>query len=160
MTLPRRSRTNWTATFKHSDRFGNSPPSGISTPFRFKLQRLELLVGFLLPLIGASLLGAPRRAAPALAQLLEEDTSDQHVYDGATTFVACPLWVLLNSVPELEGLKPAPNQEELQGILGKVGADIDPLVQGFPNLIAREDIDQEKLDRRHLARLRLPPLTI
>jgi hypothetical protein len=81
----------------------------------------------------------------AFAQLA--DTSGQHVYDGANPFVDWQLSEVLKAVPELHGLKPAASQEELPGILDKVGERIQALLEVLPDTSAREDIAQEELTR-------------
>jgi len=121
-------------------------------------QRLTILATFMLLFSRAVLFGGCCGAAPPLAQLV--DTSGQHVYDGAKTTVGRPLVELLKAAPELRGLEPAQSQEELDEILDKVGANVDALLEGFPNLIAREDIDEERLDRkRSVTTRRLDPFS-
>lgn len=121
-------------------------------------QRLTILATFMLLFSRAVLFGGCCGAAPPLAQLV--DTSGQHVYDGAKTTVDRPLAELLKAAPELRGLEPAQSQEDLDEILDKVGANVGALLEGFPNLIAREDIDEERLDRkRSVTTRRLDPFS-
>jgi len=52
---------------------------------------------------------------------------------------------LMSAPPELEGLKPAENQEELPTLLQKVGENVKSFFDNFPNTTAREQITLQLL---------------
>lgn len=52
---------------------------------------------------------------------------------------------LLKVVPELKGLAPAQNQEELPVLLGKVGDIIQDSAKKLPNLTSREEVTQMRV---------------
>ncbi len=73
------------------------------------------------------------------------DTTGQSYYVNAKTLLDDPLPDLLRAVPELQGLEPAGNQDELAFILDKAGKMTEDLLGRMPNLISHEEITQEKL---------------
>jgi hypothetical protein len=60
------------------------------------------------------------------------------------TVVNLPLPRLLKSIPQLRGLKPADDQQELPALLDKVGAAAEALFHKIPNLIAHEEVLQSQ----------------
>jgi len=60
------------------------------------------------------------------------------------TVVDLSLPQLLKSIPELQGLDPAKDQEELPALLDKVGATAEALFHKMPNLIAHEEVLQAR----------------
>jgi hypothetical protein len=64
-----------------------------------------------------------------------------------SSVVTWPLPELLKAIPELEGLEPAENQEELPGVLQKVGENVKAYFDNFPNTASVEEIT---MDRRGL----------
>ncbi|MFZ0960523.1 MAG: hypothetical protein WAO35_06420 [Terriglobia bacterium] len=79
----------------------------------------------------------------AKAQIV--DTSGQSYYANAKPLLDYPLPDILKAAPELQGLEPAANQDELASILDKTGEVTEDLLGSMPNLISREDIIQAKL---------------
>jgi VWFA-related protein len=77
-------------------------------------------------------------AAPA-------DTSD---YADARSYVDLPLAQLVERIPELKGLQPAPDEQDLPVILQKLGRSVDEFVREIGDLIAHEDVTQEKLNAK------------
>lgn len=128
--------------YPRRDEISDSPRRKISA-HEVRGHGVAIPAGFMLLLSRALLLVACWIATPTLAQLLDRDTSDQHVYDGAKTIIDSPLAEVLKAVPELRGLEPAQDQEKLPEVLGKVGANVEVLLEGFPNLVSRENIAQE-----------------
>jgi VWFA-related protein len=57
-----------------------------------------------------------------------------------------PLAHLVERIPELKTLQPAPDQQELPVILQKVGRRVDDFVRDIGDLIAQEDVTQERLN--------------
>jgi hypothetical protein len=57
-------------------------------------------------------------------------------------FTSCTVAELQRAVPELKGLKTAPNQKKLAALLGKVGAKTLDIARKTPNLIARETVTE------------------
>jgi hypothetical protein len=56
-----------------------------------------------------------------------------------------PLPDLLNAAPELQGLEPAKNQDELPSILEKVGTVTKDLMDRIPNLVSHEEVTEQRL---------------
>jgi hypothetical protein len=56
-----------------------------------------------------------------------------------------PIDQLVKRIPELKGIRPATDQRELSTILRKTGATVDEFFANIVDLIAREDITQERL---------------
>jgi hypothetical protein len=83
----------------------------------------------------------PLRAAEA--QLA--DTSGQSYYLNARPVLDYPLKDLLRAVPELRGLEPAANQDDLASILDKAGKVTEDLLDSMPNLVSHEAVTQQKL---------------
>jgi hypothetical protein len=52
----------------------------------------------------------------------------------------------VESVPELKSLEPAADQQELPMILQKMGERMDDFVHNIGELVAREDLTQERLN--------------
>ena len=111
-----------------------------------KLRRVSQVCrtrGFILPfalvLFGIALL----TLWVAEAQLT--DTSGQDYYLNARPLLDYPLQDLLRAVPELRGLEPAPNQDDLASILDKAGKVTEDLLDRMPNLVSHEEVIQQKL---------------
>ena len=84
--------------------------------------------------------GKPPGAAPA-------DASNA-VYANAHPYLDWPLAQLTGRIPELKGLQPAPSQEQLSAILQNMGRTVDDFVHNIVDLIAHEDVTQERLDAK------------
>ncbi len=82
------------------------------------------------------------RSLVAKAQVI--DTSGQSYYENARPLLDYPLPDLLRAAPELQGLEPAENQDELALILDKAGKVTEDLLDTMPNLISREDVTRAK----------------
>ena len=54
---------------------------------------------------------------------------------------------LVNSIPELKGLRPVASQDNLEMILKRTGESVERYVKNFPNTISREKVHQERLDK-------------
>jgi len=57
-------------------------------------------------------------------------------------FTACTIQELQQTVPELQGLKAAPDQQQLSALLDKVGAKTVEIARNTPNLISRETVTE------------------
>jgi hypothetical protein len=73
------------------------------------------------------------------------ETSD---YAKAHPYFDLPLAQLIERVPELKTLQPAPDEQDLPVILQKLGRSVDDFVHGLGDLIAHEDVTQEKLNAK------------
>jgi len=62
----------------------------------------------------------------------------------SATFVDFTLPELLKAIPQLRGLKPAKDQEELPTLLAKVGDTAESLFHKMPNLISHEEVLQSR----------------
>jgi hypothetical protein len=112
---------------------------------------------FLLPLI----LAAPRFAAaisrldlqdPAPLQipaLDPDDASESTVKDltlHASNYVDLPLDRLIKQISDLKDIQPAPDQQQLPLILKNTGRNVDIFTHNVGDLIANEDLTQQKLN--------------
>lgn len=73
------------------------------------------------------------------------DASD---YADAHPYVDLPMAQLVERIPELKTLQPAPDEQDLPVILQKLGRSVDEFVLAIGDLIAHEDVIQEKLNAR------------
>jgi hypothetical protein len=87
-------------------------------------------------------LGAPEEGAAAV------NTGNQSYYANAHPYLDEPLAQLVERIPELKTLQPAPDQQELPVILQKMGRRVDDFVRDIGDLIAHEDVTQEKLNAK------------
>jgi len=72
------------------------------------------------------------------------DSSDQ-IDDTNAPYMDLPLAQLVERIPELKNLQPAPDQQELPPILQKMGERVDDFAHNLTDLIAHEDVTQERL---------------
>jgi hypothetical protein len=72
------------------------------------------------------------------------DSSDQIDYASAP-YMDLPLAQLVERIPELKSLQLAPDQQDLPTILQKMGGRVDDFVRNIGDLIAHEDVTQERL---------------
>ncbi len=79
---------------------------------------------------------------------IHPDASDQSYYANAHPYVDLPLAQLVERIPELKALRPAQNQQELPMILQKMGQRVDDFVRDIVDLIAHEEMTQERLNAK------------
>jgi VWFA-related protein len=77
-----------------------------------------------------------------------EAFSQQVYYANAHPYFDLPLALLVDHIPELKTLQPAPDQQELPVILQKMGQSVDNFMREIGDLIAHEDVTQEKLNKK------------
>lgn len=77
-----------------------------------------------------------------------EDAAAGHEPDYTNTYsyVDLPMAQLVERIPELKSLQLVANQQELPMILQKMGERMDDFVNNISDLIAREDLTQERLN--------------
>ena len=66
------------------------------------------------------------------------------IYGNARTFAEMTTEELQEKVPELRGLTPAENQQELRTLLGEIGDRTGVLFHKLPNLICNEEVFQKQ----------------
>ena len=71
---------------------------------------------------------------------------DQFWYQNPSPYVDEPVTQLVECIPELKTLQPSLDQQELGVILQKMGRNVDDFARDVGDLIAREDVTQEKLN--------------
>ncbi len=74
------------------------------------------------------------------------DASDEVHQANPRPYLDLSLPQLVERIPELKSLKPAPDQQQLPVILQNVGRTVDDFVRNIGDLIAREEVTQEKLN--------------
>jgi VWFA-related protein len=94
----------------------------------------------------AKKLGAAGDTSPESASTENAAAGHEPDYANAHVYVDLPLTQLFECVPELKSLQPAADQQELPMILQKVGERMDDFVHNIGDLIAREDLTQERLN--------------
>lgn len=87
-----------------------------------------------LPLVGSHLY------SPVVAPAQNQNT-DRRV----RPYLEEPLHQLIKRIPELRGIRPATDQHQLAMILHRTGAGVDEFFVNIVNLIAREEIVEQKL---------------
>ncbi len=85
---------------------------------------------------------------PGTESVTPEALSEQVYYANARPYVDLPRAQLLELIPELKNLQPAPDQQELPVILQNMGRSVDDFVRNVGDLIAHEDVTQEKLNEK------------
>jgi hypothetical protein len=77
-----------------------------------------------------------------------ENMVDQLYYSNVHPYLEQPLAKLIDRIPELKTLQPASDQQELPMILQRMGQSVDDFARDIGDLIADEDLTQEKLNAR------------
>ena len=72
------------------------------------------------------------------------DTSGQAYYQNAYTLIDLPSEELVEALPELRGLVPAADQQELPRLLSEVGKTVEMSFQKFVEVIANEEVTQKQ----------------
>jgi len=72
--------------------------------------------------------------------------NSESYFANAHPYVDLPLAQLVERIPELKNLQPAADQQELPVILQKVGRRVDDFMRDVGDLIAHEDVTQERLN--------------
>jgi len=88
-------------------------------------------------------------ADPQVPALDLGDTSESRVKNlnaEATTYVNMSLDRVIARIPELKDLQPAPDQTQLPTILKKMGSNVDIFTNNVGDLIANEDLTQQRLN--------------
>jgi VWFA-related protein len=85
---------------------------------------------------------------PGTESVTPEALSQQAYYANAHPYSDLPQAQLAERIPELKTLQPATNQHELPMILQKMGQSVDNFKRDIGDLIAREDVTQEKLNAK------------
>ena len=75
-------------------------------------------------------------------------TSDQSYFANAHPYMDEPLTELTERIPDLKTLRPAPDQQELPVILETMGRRVDDFIRSIGDLIAHEDVLQERLNTK------------
>lgn len=89
-------------------------------------------------------------AAPSQVQLssrqsvAENEAAEQKYYGDAHPYLDQPLSQLKKTVDQLDGLKPAPDQEQLSSLLARVAAKTDDLLPKIPNLLSDEAVTESQ----------------
>ena len=83
-----------------------------------------------------------RRAAPS--QLV--DTTGQSYFDDAHPYLEEPIEQIIRKIPELKGLEPAEDQDELPVILSGTGRIVEAFFKDVVNLVAQEEVTEERVN--------------
>lgn len=74
------------------------------------------------------------------------DAGSQNSNLQAPTYVDMPLQQLIKRIPALKGVQPAEDQKQLPMILERTGHSVDDFIHNIGDLIANEDVTQERLN--------------
>lgn len=94
--------------------------------------------------------GASVKSLPPAARILRSQVEARLSMQNSTevqSVVNQPLPELVQAVPELKGIEPAANQDELPSILQKTGENVREFFNGFQNTISREQVREERLNK-------------
>lgn len=94
----------------------------------------------------AKRLGGADDISPHKASTESASAGHEPEYPNAHPYVDLPMAQVVERVPELKSLEPAEDQQELPMILQKMGERMDDFVHNIGDLIAREDLTQERLN--------------
>jgi len=97
----------------------------------------------------SSKLGESNTASPQEPGTDDRDAPDavaQTSNPQVPTYVDLPLDQLIQRIPELKGLQPAEDQKQLSMILERTGASVDSFIDNVGDLIANEDVTQQRLN--------------
>lgn len=94
----------------------------------------------------AKRLGGAGDTSPDSARAEGGASEPEPDYANAHAYVDLPMAQLVERVPELKSLQPVEDQQELPMILQKVGERMDDFVHNIGDLIARENLTQERLN--------------
>jgi hypothetical protein len=99
--------------------------------------------------VAANSVASPRKDGAEISDIASPETPAAP--NGASitevnfpNFTSCTTAELQLTLPELNGLKPAPDQEILAALLDKVGAKTLDIARNTPNLISRETVTQSQ----------------
>jgi hypothetical protein len=109
----------------------------------FSCSALLAVVFFSLALTGAA--AFPLQDAPPA---VPKQSDSEAYYANAHPYLEETLDKLAQQIPELQTIQPAPNQQALPGILEKTGQQVDEFLQNVIDVIAHEDIIEQKLDKQ------------
>jgi VWFA-related protein len=82
----------------------------------------------------------------AASERLGADANNQTDRARGVSYLDEPLAQLVERIPELKALQPVPGQQELAVILQKMGRRVDDFIRDVGDLIANENVTQEKLN--------------
>ena len=85
-----------------------------------------------------------KKAADARPETEAANADNTPSFEPAKTLVDLTPGELVRAIPELQGLKPAESQEELDDILEKLGDKTEGLFEKMPNLISHEEVIQTR----------------
>lgn len=74
------------------------------------------------------------------------DTTGQSYFADAHPYLEGPLEKLMREIPELKGLEPAEDQDELPLILRNTGRTVEAFFKDAVNLLAHEEVTEERIN--------------
>ena len=77
---------------------------------------------------------------PRAIQQMTPQSFDSSIWANAKPYLDDPPAQLITTVAELQGIDPAPDQQQLPDILKKIGAKSHDLLQRMPNVISHENV--------------------
>jgi hypothetical protein len=95
---------------------------------------------------GSSQPGKPE--GDANSNLATPEDASNRVYANAHPYLDWPLAQLAEHIPELKALQPASDQRQLPVILKRMGRTVDDFIHNIGDLIAHEDVTQERLNAK------------
>ena len=128
--------------------FCTSPTATGSYRLRFLSQRTAMVSFVLLSAVIAGSWGSRPRNVNQIDVLQLVDTSGQSYYANAHPYIGEPLEQLVERIPELRTLQPAPDQQALPIILARTGEKVHDFFRDIVDLVAQEEIIEEKLNAK------------
>jgi len=115
--------------------------SRIRTAFRFVSWRRFVLL--------AGLTTSALWMWPSCADSQSADGEELNFYTSGHPYLEMPFEQLVEHIPELRTVRPAPSQQALTAVLKKTGARVDEFFRDVTNLAAHEEVKQERLSKKH-----------
>ncbi len=124
-------------------------PGGMSG-LRIPLQLLPSIGLVLLTALMAVSSGVGMTKVATTGGLQVLDRREKNFYKNIHPYLEAPLEQLVAHIPELKTLQPASDQQALPSILEKTGANVDDFFRDVVNLLAHEEITQEKVGKKRI----------
>jgi hypothetical protein len=124
-------------------------PSVVAVLFPSRLRASRIGLVLLTALIAVSS-GISRTIVTAASDLQVLDRSEKNFYKNVHPYLEAPLEQLVVYIPELETLQPARDQQALPMILERTGANVDDFFRDIINLVAHEEVTEEKVGKKKI----------
>jgi hypothetical protein len=131
--------------FNRLERRALSPEERTTTTGFYNSRFLPRRAALIILLLTAALAGWwPSRAKNTIPVTILQSTGTSGLDVNSHPYLEEPLQQLVKQIPELKTIRPAPDQQALAMILQRTGERVDEFFANMVDLIAREEITQER----------------